>query len=83
MRAVVTQKVASIKTAYGEKVGGKVGDGSPGNIETSCFDNVTSVVETTAGGIPVYQITHMTGDDTEPHTTTYGVADYIISVIGG
>lgn len=83
MRAVVTQKVASLKTAYGEKVGGKVGAGTPGNIETCYLENVTSVVETTAGGIPVYQITHMTGDDTEPHPTTFGVDNYIISVIGG
>lgn len=83
MRAVITQKVASLKTAYGEKVGGKVGTGTPGNIETCYLENVTSVVETTSGGIPVYQITHMTGDDAEPHTTAYSIADFIISVIGG
>lgn len=83
MRAVVTQKVSSLKTAYGEKVGGKVGAGTPGNIETCYFENVTSVVETTDGGIPLYQITHMTGDDTEPHTTAYSRTDFIISLIGG
>ena len=83
MRAVVTQKVSSVETAYGQKVGGKTGSSTPGNIETSFFENVVSVVETTAGGIPVYSITHMTGDDEEPHATTYAVADYIISVIGG
>lgn len=83
MRAVVTQKVSSIETAYGQKVGGKVGSSTPGNIETSFFENVVSVVEATAGGIPVYQITHMTGDDAEPHTTQYSIANYIISVIGG
>ena len=83
MRAVVTQKVSSIETAYGQKVGGKLGSSTPGNIETSFFENVASVVETTVDGIAVYNITHMTGDDEEPHTTTYPVADYIISVIGG
>lgn len=83
MRAVVTQKIASLKTAYGEKVGGKVGSGTPGNIETSVLENVVSVVEATVGSIPVYSITHKTGDDEEPHATTYAVADYIISVIGG
>ena len=83
MRAVVSQKISSVETTYGQKVGGKIGNSTPGNIETSFFENVTSVAETTVGDIPVYNITHMTGDDEEPHTTTYSIADYIISVIGG
>lgn len=83
MKAIVTQKMASLKTAYGEKIGGKVGAVTPSNIETCYLENVTEVAETTAGGIPVYRITHMTGEDTEPHPTTFAIDNYIISVIGG
>lgn len=83
MRAFVTQKISSSKTAYGEKVGGKNNNATPEYIETASFENVSSVVETTAGGIPVYEITHMTGEDIAPHTTRYAIANYNVSVIGG
>lgn len=83
MRAVLTQKVVSSPTIYGEKIGGKVTTSNPGNIEIVTLDNVTSVVEQTEGPISFYAITHKTGSDSDYHTSNYSKENYIISVMGG
>ena len=83
MKAIVAQKISSLETDYGEKIGGKTGTATPTNIETNYLENVTSVIETTVDGVSVYQVTHKTGADASQHTTNYPISNYNISVIGG
>ena len=83
MIAFVCQKVVSEDIDYGVIIGGKANTGLPERIRNEILDNVTSVIETTDEGIPVYQITHKTGDDEFPHTNEYNKDLFNVSIIGG
>lgn len=83
MKAIVTQKIATHDTTYGEVVGGKTGSSMPAGITTEFLENVTMVRETTVGEIEVYDVTHKTKNDADYHTTTYSREQYNINVYGG
>ena len=83
MKAIVTQKIATHDTTYGEVVGGKADGVIPAGITTEYLENVTMVREVTTEFGDVYELTHKTKNDVDYHATTYLKNQYNISVYGG
>ena len=83
MKAIVTQKIATYDTTYGEVVGGKDAGAMPVGITTEYLENVTVVREVTTESGDAYEVTHKTKNDVDYHDSTYLKNQYNISVYGG
>ena len=71
MKVLVSKKIDVTQITYGERL----------QSEVEFLENVTNIAEATVGTSKVYNITHQTGSDASPHTTSYAVDDYIISIM--